>query len=72
MKNFCIIKRTKDYIFASVDVRCGFLWLRHRRTIIFRHLPSSFWRYLDTGDYTPGRAAEILEAAVAARGQLES
>lgn len=71
MKNFVIIKITSDYLFASVDVRCGFLWLKHRNKKLFRH-KNGLWKYLDNGKPAPLHTTEMLEAACHARNVLGS
>lgn len=49
--------------YAEVTVRTGHLfWKRFKRAKIYRVLGSS-WRFLDTGQHTPGWQAENLASA---------
>jgi hypothetical protein len=56
--------------FAEVSVTTGFLWWkRTERRKIYREC-IGFWRFLDSGEFTPVLQAERLERAYRARESL--
>lgn len=60
---------SKEY-FAEVSVTTGFLWWkRTERRKIYREI-IGFWRFLDSGEYTPLLQAERLESAYRDRESL--
>jgi len=59
---------TLEDLYASVSVTTGMLWWKKtERRKIFKSASSLFWKFLDTGKYTPGFQVEAL--ADAARAQ---
>lgn len=67
ISNFEFIKVLKDDLghekyLAEIDVTTGFLfWKKTERVKIFRDL--SAWRFLDTGELTPGFVVENMALA---------
>ena len=56
---------------ASVDVTTGCLWWRKTETRkVYQNHYSSFWRWLDSGKFTPGTEVETLADAAEARRSL--
>lgn len=56
---------------ATVDIRCGFLWLKTKPVKIYRKHDSIFWKFLDTGKFCPGREAECAEDRLTAQHLLD-
>lgn len=69
MKNFKYIKPDvrSDKVFATVEVPCGFLWLKTKTVKIFKESGDIHWRYVETGKFTPGDVVETLEKAYNAK-----
>ena len=54
----------KETIYAEVDIETGILWWKKKeRKRIFKKPLSLFWRFEDTGRYTPRSQAENLATA---------
>ncbi len=56
---------------AQVSVTTGMLWWKKcERKRVFKPAYHTSWRWLDTGEFTPGFAVEALADAYAARERL--
>lgn len=54
--------------YARVDKTTGFLWWKKIETVgVFNTEPSMHWRFLDTGEHTPGVLVEALYEAYLAQ-----
>ena len=59
-------------LYASVEVVTGSMfWKKRARKIIFKNWGDLYWRFLDNGEFTPGRDVESLERAVLAQERLK-
>lgn len=58
--------------FAEVTVETGCLWWKKFTTVtVFKEQYLSHWRFVDTGNYTPGRVVENMYASYIAKLRLK-
>lgn len=63
-----MIQPKNGYIFAEVVVEEGWLFFKRRRNrVVYREKHLSYWRWLDSGEYTPDKLIENAESAENAR-----
>jgi hypothetical protein len=67
ISNFVFTRQTGSLLvgdridFAEVDVTTGvWRWKKTRRVVIFRN-GAGFWKFMDTGEFTPGFQVETLQ-----------
>jgi hypothetical protein len=66
--NFRDVYDKGEYKFATVDIESGFLfWKKITAAKITKETWGSFWRFVDSGKYTPNHDAERLYAARCAK-----
>jgi len=67
LSNFRYLARDSGYELASVHETTGWgPWKRVKRREVFLEPRSSFWRFLDTGETTPGYQVEHMAIAAKA------
>jgi hypothetical protein len=65
------IGSTTGYKFASVLVTTGYwFWRKSKRVKIYKENMSSYWRFMDSGEYTPDRDVEKLVSAYEAKKEI--
>jgi hypothetical protein len=73
LSRFRILKTvggTTDTVFAEITVETGrWLWKKEQSRVIFKD--SLYWRFLDTGEFTPGTEVESMHSACKANALFE-
>ena len=61
-----------DWIFAEVDITTGYLWWKRTKSVeVVRDKYSTCWRFVDSGEYTPGFRVESLYGRYCFKRQLD-
>jgi hypothetical protein len=73
LSNFKLIAVTDKYNHATVDVETGHLWWKRKECkLIAKPIKETYWRFTDSGRFTPDNDVEYLEAASLAQDDLNS
>jgi len=68
--NFRNLRESDGILFAEVDEHI--LWIFHRRTrAVYRGTGKTFWRFLDSGQYTPDYKVDFLAETYEAKEAYE-
>ena len=61
ISNFQPVTTIKGIKHATIDITYSFFWKTWTKTVPVYKSPNLFWRFLDTGEYTPSYTVETLE-----------
>lgn len=77
LTNFTYLKKVATNLYsythyATVDKTTGFLWWKKTKTVtVFNDEPSFYWKFLDTGEHTPGIEVEQMFISHLAKDALK-